>query len=109
MPPRRVLLDECVDWRLGEKLAGHEVKTASASGWAGLSNGDLLRRAQAEFDILITTDRNLMFQQNLPEFDIAMIVLAAKSDRLNDLLVLVPKILAAIPSAKPGEPIILQG
>ena len=108
MPQRRILLDECVDRGLVEELPGQEVKTAPDIGWASLSNGDLLSRAQAEFDVFITTDRNLMFQQNLPRFDIAVVVLAAKTNRLRDLLPLVPKLLDAIPSAKPGDSIILE-
>lgn len=49
-----------------------------------------------------------MFQQKLPKFDIAVIVLAAKTNRLDDLVVLLPKILEAIPSAKPGAPLVLE-
>ena len=108
MSPRKVLLDECVDRGLAEAITGHEVKTVPETGWAGLKNGELLGRAQAEFDIFVTTDRNLMFQQNLLKFDIAVLVLAAKSSRLHDLLPLVPNIAEAIPSAKPGSPVILQ-
>ena len=108
MSPRKILLDECVDRGLAAAIAGHEIKTVPEAGWSGLKNGELLSRAQAEFDIFVTTDRNLMFQQNLPKFDIAVLVLAAKSNRLRDLLPLVPKIAAAITSAKPGGPITLQ-
>ena len=108
MSPRKVLLDECVDRGLARKITGHIVRTVPEAGWASLKNGDLLGRAQAEFDVFITTDRNLMFQQNLPKFDIAVLVLSAKTNRLQDLMVLVPRILAAIPSAKPGKPVILQ-
>ena len=108
MSPRKVLLDECVDRGLAQAVTGHEVKTVPEAGWASLKNGELLSRAQVEFDIFVTTDRNLMFQQNLPTFDIAVLVLSAKSNRLGDLLPLVPQIAAAIPSAKPGSPVILQ-
>lgn len=108
MSPRKVLLDECVDRRLAEVITGHDVKTVPEVGWASLKNGELLSRAQAEFDVFVTTDRNLMFQQNLPKFDIAVLVLAAKSNRLRDLLPLVPKIAESISSAKPGSPVILQ-
>ena len=108
MSPLKVLLDECVDRGLTEAIIGHEVKTVPEAGWASLKNGELLSRAQAEFDVFVTTDRNLMFQQNLPKFDIAVLVLSAKSNRLRDLLPLVPKIAEAIRSAKPGSPVILQ-
>lgn len=108
MSPRKVLLDECVDRGLADEITVHEVRTVPEAGWASLENGDVLRRAQAEFDVFITTDRNLMSEQNLPRFDIAVLVLAAKTNRLHDLLPLVPKILDAIASAKPGIPMILQ-
>ena len=107
MSQRKVLLDECVDRGLASEIAGHDVKTVPDIGWASLKNGELLGRAQAEFDVFVTTEQNLMFQQNLPKFDIAVIVLAGKTSRLSDLLPLVPKLLDALPSAKPGDPIIL--
>ncbi|MBN1674341.1 MAG: DUF5615 family PIN-like protein [Kiritimatiellae bacterium] len=75
MSPRKILLDECVDRRLVEQIAGHEARTVPDAGWASLKNGELLSLAQIEFDVFITTDRNLMFQQNLPKFDIGVIVL----------------------------------
>jgi len=72
-----VLLDECVDRRLAGDIRGHDVKTVPEAGWAALKNGDLLRRAQHEFDVFITTDRNLPFQQDLSRFSVAVIVLRA--------------------------------
>ena len=108
MSQLKVLLDECVDSGLKNEISGHEVKTVPESGWAGLKNGELLSRAQAEFDVFITTDRNLMFQQNLPKYDLAVIVLAAKTNRLQDLIPLMPKVLDAIDSAKPGKPVVLE-
>ena len=108
MSQRRILLDECVDRGLSKEITGHDVLTVPEVGWASIKNGELLSRAHAEFDVFITTDRNLMFQQNLPKFDMAVIVLAAQTNRLQDLLPLVPEILNAINSAKPGNPVILQ-
>ena len=61
----RVLLDECVDWRLGRELAVHEVKTARQMGWTTLKNGELLALASAQFDVFVTVDRNLSFQQDV--------------------------------------------
>ncbi len=98
----KVLVDECVDWRLSREIAGHEVKTARQMGWSTVRNGELLALAAKEFDVFITVDRNLSFQQNLPAFAIAVIVLRAKSNRLSDLRALVPELLASIPTAKPG-------
>jgi hypothetical protein len=108
LSPRKVLLDECVDRGLAEAITGHEGKTVPEAGWASLKNGELLSRVRVEHDIFITTDRNLMFQQNLPKFNIAVLVLAADTNRLSDLLPLVPKIAEAIPSARPGSPVILE-
>jgi Domain of unknown function (DUF5615) len=99
----RVLLDECVDWRLSRELVGHEVKTARQMGWTTIKNGELLALAAQSFDVFITVDRNLAFQQNLGNFLIAVIVLEAKTNRLADLKVLVPKLLRSLQSAQPGR------
>ena len=61
----RALLDECIDWRLSRDIVGHEVETARQMGWTTISNGELLRLAESEFDVFITVDRNLSFQQNM--------------------------------------------
>lgn len=98
----KVFLDECVDWRLSREIPGHEVKTARQMGWAAIRNGELLALAVEEFDIFVTVDRNLSFQQNLPAFAIAVVVLRAHSNRLSDLLLHVPQLLACIPTAQPG-------
>jgi Domain of unknown function (DUF5615) len=99
----RVLLDECVDWRLSREIVGHEVKTARQMGWTTIKNGELLALAAQNFDVFITVDRNLAFQQNLTDVAIAVIVLEARTNRLADLKALVPKLLRSIPSAKPGQ------
>ena len=98
----RVLLDECLDWRLSRDIVGHDVKTAHRMGWAGIKNGELLALAFGQFDMVVTVDRNLAFQQNLLEHSIAVIVLQAKTNRLADLRPLVPSLLAAVGSAGPG-------
>lgn len=87
----KVLLDECVDSRLAGHISGHVVSTVASQGWGGISNGKLLALAQAEFDIFVTVDRNLSFQQNLPSFTIAVILLSANSNRINDLVALSPR------------------
>lgn len=98
-----MLLDECVDRRLATDIADHEVTTSPDAGWAGLTNGELLSRAQRHFDALITVDRRLPFQQNLGHLSIAVVVLRARSNRLDDLRRLVPELLVALRVAKPGE------
>jgi hypothetical protein len=71
-------------------------------GWTTIKNGELLALAAKEFDIFVTVDRNLSFQQNLHAFEIAVIVLCAKSNRLAELRSLVPELLASILTAKSG-------
>jgi hypothetical protein len=99
---KKVLLDECVDWRLLRAIAGHDVKTARQMGWSGIRNGELLAAASKSFDVLVTVDRNLSFQQNLAGLSIAVIVLGAKTNRLADLLPLAPDLMDAIAAAAPG-------
>ena len=96
-------MDECVDRRLAKDIEGHEVLTVPQVGWAGLQNGDLLRRAQREFDISITVDRNLSFQQSIGRFSIAIIVLEAPTNRLEDLRPLVPKLLSIVSAVPKGQ------
>lgn len=99
----KILLYECVDFRLGRDLAAHEVSTAGRMGWRGKANGELLESAAAEFDVFVTTDRNLSFQQDLDRFDLAVVVLKARSNRLKDLRTLVPELLKVLPFVKAGE------
>lgn len=98
----RILLDECLDWRLSRFIAGHEVKSVGQMGWAGIKNGELLTRVSAHFDVFVTVDRNLAFQQKVDKIPTRVVVLRAKSNRLAELLPLVPKLLAALASARPG-------
>jgi hypothetical protein len=97
-----LLLDECIDRRLAREFVGYEVKTVPQMGWAGVKNGQLLTLAESEFDAFITVDRNLAFQQNLPQFRIAILVLHAVSNRLADLKPLAPKILEVSATAPKG-------
>lgn len=99
----RVLLDECVDWRLSRDIIGHDVKTAHQMGWATIKNGELLALASEHFDVFITVDRNLSFQQDLASFPIAVVVLQAKTNRLVDLRALIPGLLTTIETVEPGR------
>ena len=78
----KVLLDECVDWRLSREIIGHEVRTAGQMGWAAVKNGELLRLAARDFDAFVTVDRNLAFQQNLIALPVAIIILEGRTSRL---------------------------
>lgn len=98
----KVLLDECVDWRLLRAIVGHDVRTARQMGWATIKNGELLALASEQFDVFVTVDRNLAFQQHVASFRVAVIVLHARSNRLADLLPLVPSLLEAIATASPA-------
>lgn len=98
----KIFVDECVDWRLARDIVGHEVKTARQMGWTTLKNGELLALASKQFEVFVTVDRNLSFQQNLPTFEIAVIVLRSGSNRLGDLQKLVPDLLATLATAQPG-------
>jgi hypothetical protein len=72
-------------------------------GWASFTNGELLRRAEREFDAFVTVDRNLAFQQNVSKFQIAVIVLHAASNRLADLKPVIPTVLEILPNAPKGQ------
>ena len=98
----KVFLDECVDWRLMREIVGHDVNTARQMGWTTIKNGALLALASQQFDVFVTGDRNLAFQQNLEGLSIAVIVLRAHTNRLADLKPLIPDLMVAIESAPPG-------
>jgi hypothetical protein len=72
-------------------------------GWGGIKNGDLLTLAEKQFEVFATVDRNLSFQQNLTLYNIAVIVLRGRSNRLRDLRPLVPELTASLSSAKRGD------
>jgi len=99
----RVLLDECLPKRLASELAGHEVSTVSLSGWAGLRNGELLRRIAGRFGVFVTIDGNLAHQQPLAALPFAVIVLKSPSNKIEDLRPLVPRILSILEDIQPGQ------
>lgn len=99
----RILLDESLPRGLALELTGHETQTVQQRGWAGLENGELLRTASREFGIMLTGDRNLEFQQNPNTLPIAVIVLVAVNNRIDTLRPLVPRVLEAIKTIRPGQ------
>lgn len=99
----KILLDECIDRRFAAELPEHDVRTVPQMGWAGVKNGSLMKLAEDAFDIFVTVDRNLSFQQNLPSYNIAVIVLRSISNRYKDLAPFGPKVLEAITNTKPGS------
>jgi predicted nuclease of predicted toxin-antitoxin system len=99
----KVLLDECLPRKLGKHLTGHEVLTVQQRGWSSLRNGELLDRACHEFDVLVTIDSSIPFQQNLDATRMALIVLSAQTNRIEDVAPLIPQVLDALQSIQPGE------
>jgi hypothetical protein len=100
----RILLDEQLPRQLAPYFVGHDVRTTQEQGWAGLKNGALLSQALAAgFDVLVTGDKNLEFQQNLKASGLFVVILGASTNKIEDLLPLIPGALEAIGRAKPGE------
>ena len=89
----RILLDEDLPRRLGTLLTGHQPETVPRSGWSGVKNGKLLALAATKFDVFLTMDQNIEFQQNLTTLPIAILVVEALSNRMEHLQPLVPEIL----------------
>jgi len=100
----RILIDECLDWRPGRALAEHDCVSVQRMGWSGIQNGRLLALAeQNNFDLFLTSDRNLSFQQNLAKFKIAVVVLTAVSNQLQHTVPLMPEVLGQLPLLQAGQ------
>jgi predicted nuclease of predicted toxin-antitoxin system len=106
----RLLFDECISRLLKAAFAihGHECFTVPEVGFAGRKNGELLRLAEASFDVFITIDKNIRYQQNLANHRIAVLIIRAKSSEIDDLLPQVPACLIALQSINPGQVIEVQ-
>ncbi len=104
-----VLLDECVPRALRNDIPGHEVKTIAEMGWSGIKNGELLQRAASKFDLLLTVESNLEYQQNFTGLSLAVIVVHAPSNDVAVLRPLMPAVLAALPQVKPGTVAHIRG
>src|SRR5438105_12653782 len=105
----RILIDECIDERFRNSLPGHDCQTARYAGLAGLKNGELLTAAEsAKFDVFLTADQGIEYQQNLTGRSIAIIILRTKSNRLKDLLPHIPACLTQITSIRAGQIVIIE-
>lgn len=104
----RVLLDECVTRYLKRDFSGHEVLTVEEAGFKGLKNGQLLQAASGQYDVLVTVDQNLQYQQNLKTLYIAVIVLKAKRSTYPMLKPLMPQVLETLETIESGEVIELS-
>ena len=99
----RVLLDECVPDQVISSLTGHEVRTVGRMGWAGKKNGELLRLATTRFDVFVTVDQNLTYQQDIRRRGIAVIVLVAYSNGIDALRPLIPRLKQVLRKVKAGQ------
>ena len=99
----RILLDECVPRRFHRELSEHDVRTIPEMGWASFKNGALLSAASGKFDVLVTTDQRLRYQQNVSAFEIGVIVLVVGRNKFEFLLPLVPELRKVLQNVKPGE------
>jgi len=100
---RRVLLDENLPRLLKWELRGFDMHTVAEAGWAGTQNGALLRLAETQFDVFVTADRNLPYQQVLTTLKLGVVVLVARSTKLEDLRPLVPELQKALAAVRPEE------
>ncbi len=104
----RILVDECLDRRIAKEIPNFYVKTVPDMGWSGLTNGKLLTQAQTSFDIFITSDQNLSFQQNLDKYKISVFVLCPKRNQLEELKVLIPSLLKALKKPLTNRPVYIR-
>ncbi len=102
----RILLDESIPRKLGFALPGHFVRTVQLMGWGGLVNGKLLAAAAGEFDVLITGDRNMQYQQSASQLPMSVVVLIASNNKLESFLPLVGKLLGTLATLQ--EPTFIQ-
>lgn len=105
----RILLDESLPRTLERHFSGVTVGTVFDCGWSGLQNGELLRRAAESFDVFFTADQNLQYQQNLQGSGIRVVVLAAVTNRVPDLVPLIDRALARAREMTAGEIAIIRG
>ena len=99
-----VLLDENLDWRLVRYFdADFQVTTVSQQRWQGMRNGELLERAAAAFDVLVTMDRGIEHQQNLRKYTIGIILISARSNRIEDIRPAMLRVNEALREVQPGH------
>jgi len=101
----KILIDECLPAALKGTLTalGHECETVRKAGFGSEKNGELLRIAEGQWDVLLTSDRNIKYQQNMTGRNVSIIILCAKSNRMKDLLPLMPACAKAILALRPGQ------
>ena len=105
----QLLLDECLPRTLTKEFRGHTIQTVPEMGWAGKKNGELLRLAEKQFDVFITLDQNLRYQQNLSKSSMAVILVSVRNNRFESIQPLVPKVLLTLKSLQPGQVVRIAG
>ena len=98
-----ILLDECVPARFARSLVGHAVTTVPKHRWSGIKNGELLELAEKEFDVFVTVDRKLAAQQDLKKFRIPVILIRARTNRLEHIRPLAAELLESLSGVVAGE------
>lgn len=107
----KILLDECIDRRLAREFSNYshlKIETVRSMGWTGIKNGQLLNLVAANFDVFITVDQGMQYEQNLGQFDLIILVLKTFSNRLVDLREFVPQIVETIENAETGKAILMH-
>jgi hypothetical protein len=99
----RILLDECLPRRLVRELRNHDVRTVPEMGWAGKRNGELIELMKGQFDIFITVDQGIPYQQNLSYTEVVIVLLSAESNRFETLRPLMPKAQETLETAQAGD------
>jgi hypothetical protein len=102
----KILLDESLPRYLKQPLGAHQVFTVQEMGWTGIKNGELLAKANAEFDVMLTADKNLRYQQNLSGLTLAIVVFP--SNRLSVVKALVTRLETILPSLERGAVVELE-
>ena len=105
---KRVLFDEDMPRQLRRDLSEYQIRTVQEEGWSSFKNGELLSRASQTFEVLVTADKRLQYQQNLAQFRIGVVVLATVDTRLPQLRSVLPQIRAAIESVGPGSLVVIK-
>ena len=99
----KILIDENLPRKLAGHLQGHDCRTVAECGWSGTKNGALLVLADPLFDVLLTLDKNIPYQQDLMTVRIALLIIRARSNRIQDLLAVIPECLATLERLQPRQ------
>jgi predicted nuclease of predicted toxin-antitoxin system len=105
---KRVLFDENMPRKLRRDLPDFVVRTAQEEGWSAFKNGELLKRASTSFDVIVTIDQRMRYQQNAPQFDIGIVVIEVPDTRITFLRALIAEIRSAIGSVHRGEVLVIR-